>query len=265
MDRKVRVWGKGLLALALVASLGLVGCGDPEEAARLAKEAAQAEAWSAIETAQTALNTQRQELSDLQEKIAQAAAEGSEVTEEELAGWKTQATELTTKVTNASEELNTLAIKFINDAELVQGEEIPERVKAAIRIKTDGDMAIAREYIDEGGDYGRALDIYQAALVTDPDNQKLKDAIASAEELRWMSKERFDLAKKGMLKEEVKAVLGPVNSRRIQDYPDKKVTAWFYPKGPEQGAAAVYFQQKGEGEYKVYKVDFNAAKPKKTQ
>ena len=262
MHREVSVWGRGLLALTLVATLGLIGCGDPEEEARLAKEAAQAEAWSAVEATESALNAQRDELNALQEKIAQGMAEGSETTQEELAGWQTQATQLAATVATARDDLTKKAITFINDAGLEEGDAIPPRVQAAMRIKTDGDIAIASEYIEKGGDYGRALDIYNAALVTDPDNQKLKDAIASAEELRWMTKERFDLAKKGMTKEEVTAVLGPVNTRRIQDYPDKKITAWFYPKGTDLGAAAVYFQQKGKGDYKVYKVDFNAAKPK---
>lgn len=263
MDRMIRVRGNGLLALALIATLALVGCGDPEEEARLAKEAAETEAWSIVETAKSSLDTLRQEQSGLQARISEAAAEGSEVTQEELASLKTQAEELAAKVTTGRDELTTLAINFINEAGVNEGEEVPERVQSAIRLKTDGDMSIASEYIDQAGDYSRALEIYNSALTNDPDNQMLQEAIASAEELRWMNEERFALAKKGMTEDEVTAVLGPVNQRRIQDYPKKKISAWYYPKGPDQGAAGVFFQQKGEGAYKVYKVDFNAAPPPK--
>lgn len=262
MHRKVSVLGKSLLALACMVGLVAIGCSDPEEEARLAKEAAQAEVWTAVEAAKGKVESLRGELAEVKESIQQGAQEGAEATEEQLAEWKERAKGLEEQVISAGEEFNSQLINYINGAELEQGQEPPEGVKAALRMKSDEDILIAREYIDKGGDYSRAIEIYNGALAADPDYQRLNDEIAWAEEQRWMSKERFDQAKKGMTRDQIREVLGPVNNRMIQDYPERNVIAWFYPKGPSEGAAGVYYETKGSGEPKVYKVDFNAVKPK---
>jgi tetratricopeptide (TPR) repeat protein len=254
-----------LLAAAMILAVGWLGCGDPEEQARLEKEKAQAEAWAALQETQQALESTRAEAAQLTEQIAAAAEETSEATEEQVAQWQSQAEAAKAEALTQAEQFSAQIIEFINGAGLVEGQEPPENIKMAFRMKSDEDILIAREYIDKGGDYSRAIEIYQAALKIDPDYQKLKDEIAAAEENRWITKERFDLGKKGMSQAEVRAALGPINQRFIREYADRNVVAWFYPKGKDAGAAGVYFQKKGDSEYKVYKLDFNAVKPNSSE
>jgi len=59
-----------------------------------------------------------------------------------------------------------------------------------------------------------------------------------------------------MSEAEVIAALGRPLARNIRDYPEKKVTAWFYPKSDNGEAAGVFFNAKKE----VYSTDFNAVK-----
>ena len=126
-------------------------------------------------------------------------------------------------------------------------------------MKTHEDMIVAQEFIDKGGDYRRAIEIYQTALIADPNNEELQAAIAEAEELRFMNEERFSQVSKNMTEEEVREVLGPVYLQNIKRYEDQGVTAWYYRK-QDGGAAGVFFQEK-RGVLKVYKFDFSAVKP----
>jgi tetratricopeptide (TPR) repeat protein len=254
-----------LLATAMILAVACLGCSDPEEEARLAHEKAQAEAWTALQETQQALASTRAELAEVTGQIAASAEEVSEATEEQIAEWKSKAKEIQGQAVEQSERFNQQIIEFINNAGVVEGEEPPENVKAAFRMKSDEEILIAREYIDKGGDYSRAIEIYEAALKIDPDYQKLKDEIVTAEEMRWMSKERFDLAKKDMTQDEIRATLGPVNQRFVQVFPDRNVISWFYPKGKEAGAAGVYFKKSANSEYRVYLLDFNAVKPKSSE
>jgi hypothetical protein len=131
-------------------------------------------------------------------------------------------------------------------------------------MKSDEDIALAREWIDKGGDYKRAIDIYTNALRFDPDNEALEQAMAEAEQNRYMSAERFAAAKKGMTEAEVRAVLGQVNLHNVKSFPDRKVVAWFYPTSEDGAAAAVWFREEKDGN-KVYKLNFEEVKPKSAQ
>ena len=144
---------------------------------------------------------------------------------------------------------------------MIEGEPPSERQLAALHLKSDEDMIAAQEWIDKGGDYRRAIDIYNTALRFDPDNEALKEALATAEELRFMSEERFEEAKKGMTEAEVRAVLGQVNLHNIKDFPERKVRAWFYPTAEGGAAAAVWFKEGNDG-FKVYRVNYQEVKPK---
>ena len=59
-----------------------------------------------------------------------------------------------------------------------------------------------------------------------------------------------------MTEAQVISALGRPLNRNIRDYPDKKVSAWFYPKGETGEAAGVFFN----ASKKVYSTDFNAVK-----
>lgn len=251
-----------LTGCLLLTLLALIACGGGEEAEDLARQQEREEEWAWLQQSKQDLDAARQRVAEVHDQLAAAAREDSEVElgEEEVAALEAEAQELGAKIEADAEAFLTRLIAFINAAEIEVGEEMGERVKGAIRMKSDEDMLVAMEYIEKGGDYSRALDIYQAALQVDPDNEKLQAAIAEAEANRYMTEERFAQVKKGMTQDEVREVIGQPNLRNIQEYPDKKTVAWFYPKGPDRSAAGVYFQQRREGPYKVYLADFDAVK-----
>ena len=126
-------------------------------------------------------------------------------------------------------------------------------------MKSDEDIALAQEWIDKGGDYKRAINIYTNALKFDPGNEAVEQALALAEEYRYMSKERFGAAKKGMSEAEIRAALGQVNLHNIKPFPDREVVAWFYPTDEAGNAAAVWFRE-GDSGNKVYRLNFEEVK-----
>jgi outer membrane protein assembly factor BamE (lipoprotein component of BamABCDE complex) len=130
---------------------------------------------------------------------------------------------------------------------------------AAMRMKSAEDMVIAREFIEMGGDYRKAIEIYQSALVADPDNAALKSALDRAKADRYMTEARLAAVKKGMTEAQVRAVLGTPYHRNVKEYPEKKVSAWFYPTNEANDAAGVYFNAKKE----VYEVKFDAIQASK--
>ena len=159
--------------------------------------------------------------------------------------------------TTLTQGFNERLVAFINANPPVVGEPPTEQQRAAIRMKSDEDMLVASEYIEKGGDYRRAIKIYQDILMADPDNEALKAALASAEDMRFMTKERFATAKKGMTEDEVRAVLGPANLRNVRHFDKENVTAWYYPKDERGAAAAVWFRPEKKG-LRVYQTQFDA-------
>ena len=119
---------------------------------------------------------------------------------------------------------------------------------------------LARQFIDQGGDYQRAIDIYREALAVDPGNQRLREELARAQARRYMTRETFGQVKEGMEQEEVRRLLGQPNLHNVRDYPDRGVVGWFYPKDASGAAAAVWFHME-EGGATVYLLDFNALDP----
>ena len=63
-----------------------------------------------------------------------------------------------------------------------------------------------------------------------------------------------------MTQDEVRRLLGPPNLQDVRPYPERGVTAWFYPKDASGAAAAVWFRKDG-AETTAYQVDFNALQP----
>jgi hypothetical protein len=248
----------------LLAGAAAAGCGpDPEVVAEKEREVQ----WQLIEETRSELTAKREQLAAAEAAAAAAAAgEGGAKTAAGEAGAETAAaaaaagaevTRLEQEAGEVAERLNQQLVDFINANPPVAGETPPERVRQAIRMKSDEDIRIAREYIDEGGDYRRALDIYDAAQAVDPDYEELKRLRAEAEALRFMTEERFAQVEEGMTRDQVRAVLGQVNLRNIRDYPEKNAVAWFYPRDDRGSAAAVWFNQDRRGEYVVYEADFH--------
>lgn len=251
----------GLLCLASILVLGAAGCGPSEEEQRTA---AREEAWTELEGRHAALLEKREKLRELRETIAQGAEalepeEEGMSPEEALENLQEEAAALEEEIVAEADTFQVDLVAFINENPMVKGEEPTERQRAALRMKSTEDVELAREYVDKGGDYRRAIDILERAKGVDPDNEALQQLLDEYQALRYVTEERFAEVKKGMSQGEVRNILGQVFHRNIREYEDQGALAWFYPK-EDGGAAGVFFRQ-SNGEWKVYQLDFDAVKP----
>ena len=242
-------------------------------------EAREAE-WASLVEAKGQLDALRQEKAELEAMIETAAAadeeaeedaaeaaegEGADEEGEALPTAEEMAAKLGTmeeEVVGKADEFMQGLVAYLNADPMIEGEAPTETQVAALRMKSSEDMVLAQEYIDKGGDYQRAMNIYQNSLMVDPDNEDLKAALEQAMIERYMSEERFAAAKKGMTQSEIRAVLGQVNLYNIREYEDRDVTAWFYPTAEGGFAAAVWFKEnKRSGELEAYQLKYDAVSP----
>jgi tetratricopeptide (TPR) repeat protein len=254
-------WTRSAVVAGLVA-LVMISCGPsgPSE-----MELAQEEEWAWLQEEKQALDEQRQKLVELRQQVAEAPEEATSedetAAEGEPAATPADIEALENEVASRAEEFGGRLVTFLNNDPMIEGEPPTERQLAALHMKSEEDIALAREWIEKGGDYKRAIDIYNNALRFDPDNEALAQALAEAEANRFMSEERFAAAKKGMTEAEVRAALGQVNLHNVKPFPDRKVVAWFYPTGEDGGAAAVWFREEKDGN-KVYRLNYEEVKPR---
>lgn len=209
-----------------------------------------AEEWVWLQETQQALQGERVELAELQGQAA--AVEGTPELGQRLA-------QLDAEVTTRAEEFATRLVAFLNADPLLQGQAPSQRQFAAVRMKSAEDVILAQEWIDKGGDYKRALDIYDTALALDPENPELEAARAAAEVGRFITAESFALAREGMSQIEVRALLGQPNPHNIREYVERGVVAWFYPTSERGDAAGVWFEVSAQsGESRAYELKFEA-------
>ena len=197
------------------------------------------------------LQQTRQRLDLQRKRLAQLEAATAETPSADLV-------RLRKEVDDLAEDFNRRLVEYVNAHAAGGGETPGERQLAAIRMKSDEDILLAREYIEEAGDYRRAIEIYETALAADPDNPRLRAELESARARRYVTRERFALAKEGMTQDEVRRLLGPPNLQDVRDYPERGVTAWFYPKDASGAAAAIWFRKADSA---VYQLDFDAIQP----
>ncbi len=245
-------------SLALTLALGLLAACGPSQEEQMA--AAQAEAMAQLEQGKADLEAKRQELADAKAQLQAALEEGAEDAADQIAELEGNVERLRGEAGAMSDEFISGVVEFINADPPIEGEPLSENQLAGIRMKSAEDMIVAREHIDKGGDHRRAIDIYNQALMVDPDNPDLQAALAEAEEMRYMTQERFGQVSKGMTEDEVRALLGQPNLRNVRDYPERKVVAWFFPTTEEGDAAAVWFRANKAGENAVYQIKFEAIK-----
>jgi outer membrane protein assembly factor BamE (lipoprotein component of BamABCDE complex) len=242
----------GVLAL-------LPGCGSPPEERQDARQAEVTVAqWDWLQQTKQRLDEQRERLAQLE-----ARSEAGKPPAEELL-------RLRKEVDDLGEDFNRRLVEYVNaNASAVSGgvsggdsggDTPGERQLAAIRMKSDEDILLAREYIEEAGDYRRAIEIYETALAADPDNPRLRTELETARARRYVTRERFALVREGMAQDEVRRLLGPPNLQDVREYPERGVTAWFYPKDASGAAAAVWFR-KGDSTSEAYQLDFDAIEP----
>lgn len=265
-------WTRSAVLVCLVA-LVMVACG-PAGPSELELE--QEAEWASLQEVKQALEEQRQKLADLRQQVAEAPAEaeGEEAEGEEGVEGEGEAepmptaddvAALETEISGKAEDFGGRLVSFLNNDPMIEGEPPTERQLAALHMKSTEDIALAQEWIDKGGDYKRAIDIYNNALRFDPGNEAVEAALALATENRYMSAERFEAAKKGMSEAEVRAALGQVNLHNIKPFPDRKVIAWFYPTADNGAAAAVWFREEKDGSNTVYGLNYEEVKPKDQQ
>ncbi len=231
-----------ILGLA-VAALTLAACGGAEREKAQRDEQRKVE-WAWLESARQDVNAKRAQLASLE---TQAAAGVDTATEMGA---------LQKEIEAAADELGQRLATYINDDPPLVGEPLKPGQLAALRMKASEDIVIAKEFIVLGGDYRKAIEIYEGLLRADPDNAEIKAALAEAEANRYMSAERFARAQKGMTMDEVRAAIGRPYVRNAKEYPEKNVTAWFYPTNEAGDAAGVWFDK----DKKAYQVSFEAVK-----
>lgn len=238
--------GSPLICVLLAAATFAAGCGPAEKEAGVHGSPAAGAEWAWLEKTEKALEEQRTRLAAADPNPAPASIAAREA--------------LRKQTTALAGELDRRLVAFINADPPVQGQPMTERQKAALRMKGGEDIVLARQLIDEGGDYQRAIAIYKEDLVIDPGEPRLEEELAKAQARRYMARETFAQLKKGMSQDEVRGVLGAPNPHSVRDYPDRGVVGWFYPKDASGAAAAVWFA-KNDGRHAVYLFDFDAIKP----
>ncbi len=157
-------------------------------------------------------------------------------------------------------EFNRRLVEIINADPPVQGEPASERQQAAIRMKSDEEIVLAHQFIEQGGDYQRAIEIYKEALAVDPGNPRLREELTRAQARQYLTRQAFAKVKEGMEPDEVRSLLGQPNLHNVRQYPDRGVIGWFYPKDASGAAAAVWFHKEA-GRTTVYLLDFDALDP----
>jgi len=236
---RLRSWNLGAAILGAFL-LAATACGPAAEERQTPARSPAADAeWIWLQQAKRTLDGQRA-------KLAGGAAGAPDVARQSEA---------------LAAELNRRLADFINADPPVQGEPLTERQQAAIRMKSDEDIRLARQFIAQGGDYQRAIDIYREALVVDPGNPRLREELVQARARRYVARELFSRVKEGMDQEEVRGLLGQPNLHNVREYPNRNVVGWFYPKDESGAAAAVWFHEDG-GRYTVYRFDFDALQPR---
>jgi tetratricopeptide (TPR) repeat protein len=263
-----------LILLAAVGVMAIGACGSSGSDVDPVREAE----WASLVEAKGDLDGLREEREQLRDALSAARAMAEEEDEGEAeAGDESggdaeepmTVEEIEAKLATMEDEIVGKAdsfmqtlVAYLNADPMIEGEAPTERQIAALRMKSSEDMVLAQEYIEKGGDYQRAISIYQNALTFDPENEELKAALEAAMSERYMSEERFAQAKKGMTQDEIREVLGQVNLYNVRDYEDRDVTAWFYPTAEGGFAAAVWFREnKKSGELEAYQLKYDAVSP----
>ncbi|MDH3743859.1 MAG: hypothetical protein OES47_02020 [Acidobacteriota bacterium] len=238
-----------LVCMALLMATS-IACGPKGPAVN---EAAEAE-WALLSEADGKLDSLREELAGLEEAAGAEPVEGEEAPADDLAA---QIEEKKSEIESTAGDFLTRIGNYLNEIDpMFADEPATERQLAVIRMKSDEDILLGGEWIEEGGDYKKAISIFTDALELDPDNESLKAVLASAEEMRFMTEERLGQVAKGMSPEQVREMLGPVNLRNIREYPERKVVAWFYPVNEKNEASAVWFRKNKSDELVVYRTNF---------
>lgn len=261
----LKAWTIGAITAMLLLLNGCGGGGSADEAA--ANKAKLAE----LETMKAELDQKRTDMADLDAKIKDPSLievpEGEEPPSPDVL--QTKRDELKNDIDTLSESLSSELVDFEYQMQLDLHERRKKNANApqteehlkVLRMMSSENMIVAQSWIDKQGDYNQAIQILEESISADPNNEELKAALEKAQSDQYMTEERFANVKKGMTEDEVREQIGQVFHQHIREYPEQKAIAWFYPR-EDEGTAGVYFTTDANGNKVVYKLDFNALKPK---
>jgi len=245
------------IVVALLASVAASGAGC-RDAGEERAESARASEWAALQRDKHAIDVERAELRRLRGRLAAVpiAADGTPLLDADAA-LSRDVTAREHQLAARSSSLGDRLVRYLGGF-AHRGDEQPSGWSAAVRMKSDEDLAVAREWIDRGGDYRRAIEILETQRALDPGDARLEQALVQAREMRFVTPERFARVQAGMTQVDVRAALGPVNLREVLHRPAEQLEAWYYPKRGG-GRAAVYFRyEEGRRGYVVYQTELAA-------
>ena len=243
-------------------TLVLPGCSQGPSEEEQAK-AALNEQLAAIEQSYQDLQATRTEFDAATARLAELEAMSQLDDEQraEMDALPARIDELATARDAAFETVQNQLAEFLNVA-LNNFPQAPETARALEIYSREG-LLTAADTVLKSGDYSKAIDqlrsiqSYYESVDLEP-YPELEATIASYDDWRYITQERFDEVKKGMTKDEVRAIAGIPYYRNIQVDEQRGVETWLYRKR-DGGAAAFYFKTNND---KVYATKFDAVKTK---
>ncbi len=171
--------------------------------------------------------------------------------------------ELEEQVKTASKELDRVFSDDQNQLTAFLNAALNEAAQAAetregLKIYADDAILNARDYMNEAGDYRRAVEILETAQgyfesIGAPVPAELQALLEEARKFRFITKERFEQVQKGMTMAQVRAITGTplLQNVRQQEVKGQKVTVWLF-RSEEGEVASFFFDSKG----KLYSKDW---------
>jgi hypothetical protein len=251
--------------IAILVVIGFVsGCSRGPSEEELA-QAAFEESLAAMQQQYEALNQARADLAASEATVAEIEAirerDRTDEQKTELEALPATIAEQSAARDTAYDTVQATLADFLN----IALNEFPEHPATAqgLNMYSDEAVLIAEDTVAKSGDYKKAINQLDAAnsyydSIGLPPYQPLVDKMAELDDMRFITQERFDLVKKNMTMDEVKATAGVPYYQNIQVDEKRKVETWLYRKR-EGGAAAVYFKTTNK---KVYNKNFEAIKLK---
>lgn len=252
-----------LFAIVLVSAALITGCSTGPTEEELAQAKLQ-EQFAGLKEAQAALQQLRDEQATLQASIdeIEAVAERSRSDEQkqQLEELKTQQEAQNEAASTAYDDYQAKLADFLTFG-LNDLPEDPTTVEG-LNLYADESIVNADDTVAKAGDYKKALDLLETAagyynMLGKDVYQTLVDKQTALDEMRYITRERFDAVKRNMTEDQVKEIAGIPYYRNIHEDPKSKIVYWLYPKR-EGGATAIYFNKSK----KVYNKNFDAVKTK---
>jgi len=260
--RRSRFLPCGIMVLVVLGLLSGCSRGPTEEELKLAQLeeqlATMQQQYQDLQQARIDLATAETTLAEIEAVKERDRSDEQKAQIEELPA---QIVTLNTAKDEAFETVQATLADFLNIA-LNEFPDHPATVQG-LNIYSDEAILIAEETVLKAGDYKKAINHLDSALsyyesLEIPTYQPLADKLAYLDEMRFITKERFDLVKNRMTMDEVRETIGTPYYQNIQVDEKRGVETWLYRKR-EGGAAAVHFKTKDK---KVYNTNFDAIKTK---